>query len=61
MFYQHRMAFKKIKSGHSVITSHLCLISEFVTMVMAYPKASQQIIIFSLGLAVQTAVQPTHW
>eukprot|EP00064_Thunnus_orientalis_P013807 superscaffoldBa00002303_g13847 len=32
---------------------------EQVTMVMAYPKASHQIIIFSPDLAMQPVVQPT--
>lgn len=46
-------------SGHPMITSPLNLIYVLVTMVMAYPKASHQIIIFSLGLVVRTTIQPT--
>lgn len=38
------------RSGHPMITSPLHFISELVTMVMTYPKASHQIIIFFPGL-----------
>lgn len=46
-------------SGHPMITSPLHLISELVAMVMAFPKDSHQIIIFSLGSAARAGVQPT--
>lgn len=46
-------------SGHPIITLPLYLISELVSMVKVYPKASHQIIIFSLGSAAQTTIQPT--
>ncbi len=46
-------------SGHPTITSPFHLMSVLVTMVMAYPKVADQIIIFSLGSVVQTTIQPT--
>lgn len=46
-------------SGHPIITPPLYLISVLVSMAMAYPKASHQIIIFSLGSAAWTTIQPT--
>lgn len=50
---------KLTQVGQDILWLHPLFISESVTMVIASPKASHQIIIFSLDSAAQTAVQPT--